>query len=122
MLVYDVQGLWVDHGCRADFALGGRDGDYGSRRYGQTQSISCNSDDERRHYCPADIRGGVQLQSQQSGSPCTEGYSWGYDNQGIWVDHGCRAIFAVGGRRGGCRNGEGGGGEKWKRWWGGGVE
>jgi hypothetical protein len=110
---YDEQGVWVDHGCRADFALVGRDDDYGDRDYGnrryrQAQIISCNSDDEKRHYCPAEIRGGVRLQSQQSGSPCKEGYSWGYDDRGIWVDHGCRAIFAVGGRRGGYRNGDDG--------------
>lgn len=105
---YDDARIWVDHGCRADFALGREDGygnrDYGNRRYGQAQVISCNSDDDKRHYCPVDISGGVQLQNQRSGSPCTEGYSWGYDDQGIWVDHGCRASFAVGGRRGGYGN------------------
>ncbi|AXC09395.1 hypothetical protein ACPOL_0008 [Acidisarcina polymorpha] len=34
---------------------------------------------------------------QRSGSACTQGYSWGYDQGGIWVDHGCRADFALGG-------------------------
>ena len=28
------------------------------------------------------------------------GVSWGYDNGGIWVDHGCRADFALGGQGG----------------------
>jgi len=60
-------------------------------------TISCNSDDERRHSCAADTRGGVRLATQHSGSACTEGYSWGSDSQGIWVDHGCRADFTVGG-------------------------
>jgi hypothetical protein len=35
----------------------------------------------------------VQLTNQRSGSPCQQGYSWGYDRRGIWVDHGCRADF-----------------------------
>ena len=103
---YDNRGIWVDHGCRANFEVGG--GGYGNRGYGnnggQTQTIACNSDDEKRHSCAADTRGGVRLQSQQSGSPCTEGYSWGYDNQSIWVDHGCRANFAIGGGRRGYNN------------------
>src|SRR6266478_1612430 len=60
-------------------------------------TISCNSDDMKRHSCSVDTRGGVSLATQHSNSACTEGYSWGSDNQGIWVDHGCRADFNVGG-------------------------
>ena len=101
----DHQGIWVDHGCRADFGVGGnrnfrdenRNDQYGGN--GQTQTISCSSDDEGRHSCSADTRGGVRLLTQHSGSACTEGYSWGSDNQGIWVDHGCRADFTIGGNR-----------------------
>ncbi|HXN21343.1 MAG TPA: DUF3011 domain-containing protein [Candidatus Dormibacteraeota bacterium] len=99
---YDSQRIWVDHGCRGSFAVGGsnRNRDYGNGGYGnsgngQAQTVTCNSDDEKKHYCAADTRGGVQLQNQRSGSPCTEGYSWGYDSQRIWVDHGCRATFTV---------------------------
>ena len=32
---------------------------------------------------------------QRSDSSCRQGYSWGYDRRGIWVDHGCRADFQV---------------------------
>ena len=66
------------------------------KSFGQS-TISCNSDDEGRHTCAVDTRGGVRLATQHSGSACTEGYSWGSDNQGIWVDHGCRADFTIGG-------------------------
>ena len=59
------------------------------------QSISCSSDDGNRHYCPTNGPGQVQLVKQRSDSPCQQGYSWGSDNQGIWVDRGCRADFAV---------------------------
>ena len=62
------------------------------------QTISCSSDDGKRHYCSAN-GGRAQLVRQRSESACTEGYSWGSDNHGIWVDHGCRADFAIGGGR-----------------------
>lgn len=32
---------------------------------------------------------------QMSEAPCQEGSTWGSDAQGIWVDRGCRAEFAV---------------------------
>src|SRR5438105_15509851 len=59
------------------------------------QNLSCSSDDGRRHYCPADTRGGVQLVKQRSDSPCRQGYSWGFDRGGVWVDRGCRAEFPL---------------------------
>ncbi len=116
----DNHGIWVDHGCRADFAMDGRggrdrdayhdrdhdgdhDGDHDrdgyhgdNHGYGSGQVVSCSSDDMHRHYCPADTRGGVQLVRQNSDSSCRQGRSWGFDQRGIWVDHGCRADFQVG--------------------------
>ncbi|HWY43821.1 MAG TPA: DUF3011 domain-containing protein [Candidatus Sulfotelmatobacter sp.] len=110
----DERGIWVDHGCRADFAVGeyrnGQDqnaiyrdanrdnrDDYRNRHDDRnTQTIPCNSDDERRHSCSFDTRSGVRLLAQHSEAACTEGYSWGSDERGIWVDHGCRADFTVG--------------------------
>jgi Protein of unknown function (DUF3011) len=97
----DGRGIWVDHGCRADFEVAGgrgdRDYDRGRDDYrgGQDQVISCASDDMHRHYCQADTHGGVRLLKQRSDSSCRQGYSWGYDRRGIWVDHGCRADFQV---------------------------
>src|SRR6266851_7601043 len=58
-------------------------------------TFACNSDDMRRHSCPVDTRGGVRLLTQHSEAPCTEGRSWGSDNDGIWVDARCRADIAV---------------------------
>lgn len=103
----DGKVIWVDHGCRADFAVGGgrdvadrdpdREPQWGRSDYlgGQSLVVSCSSDDMRRHYCPADTRGGVQLLQQRSESSCRQGRSWGYDRSGIWVDHGCRADFQI---------------------------
>jgi hypothetical protein len=90
---YDRQGIWVDRGCRADFTVSGyRPGGPG---YGPGQAITCSSDNGRRNYCPADTRGGVQLVKQRSDARCIQGYSWGYDRRGMWVDRGCRADFTV---------------------------
>jgi hypothetical protein len=63
------------------------------------QTISCSSDDGKRHYCSANGR--ARLVQQRSESACTEGYSWGSDSRGVWVDHGCRADFEIAGGRGG---------------------
>jgi len=70
------------------------------------QTISCSSDDGKRHYCSANGPGRAQLVRQRSESACTEGYSWGSDDRGIWVDHGCRADFAMDGRGGRNRDGD----------------
>ncbi len=92
----DARGVWVDHGCRADFAVENGRNDYRGGNYGSGQVVSCSSDDMHRHYCAADTRGGVRLVKQNSDSSCVQGRSWGYDHKGIWVDHGCRADFQVG--------------------------
>ena len=88
---WDNRGIWVDRGCRADFALV----PYAYGGSGQGDTISCSSDDGNRHYCPVNGQGQVQLLKQRSDSPCEQGRSWGWDNRGIWVDRGCRADFAV---------------------------
>lgn len=62
------------------------------------QFIACSSDDMRRNYCVADVRGGVQLIKQRSDAPCIFNRTWGYvRGRGIWVDRGCRADFQIGG-------------------------
>lgn len=110
---YDRRGIWVDRGCRADFILrsrggggpfGGGNSGYGRGPFGRDddygRTITCASDDMRRHYCGADTRGGVRLVRQRSDASCRQGSTWGYDRRGIWVDRGCRADFEVGGGRG----------------------
>lgn len=58
-------------------------------------TVTCASEGDARTYCRVNTAQGVQLVGQRSESPCTQGYSWGYDRGGIWVDHGCRADFTV---------------------------
>jgi hypothetical protein len=90
----DRDGIWVDHGCRADFTINAFN-PYPNPQHGSAGTITCSSDDGGRHFCNADTRGGVELANQRSGSACQQGYSWGTDPTGIWVDHGCRADFAI---------------------------
>jgi hypothetical protein len=62
----------------------------------QSNSLTCSSDDGGYHYCRANTQNQVRLSRQISGSPCQQGYSWGFDYRGIWVDRGCRAQFLFG--------------------------
>jgi hypothetical protein len=62
----------------------------------QVETVPCSSDDMRRHWCPVDTRGGVELARQRSDAKCIFDRTWGYDDRGIWVDRGCRADFQIG--------------------------
>src|SRR5437588_1258393 len=75
----------------------------------QAQIIPCSSDDGEKHYCTADTRYGARLVRQRSQAACKEGVSWGYDEEGIWVDKGCGGEFTLGrGNDGGDARAEGG--------------
>lgn len=100
---YDDDGIWVTRGCRGEFLIENeregraRPGDHQHGRWHQEQyrSVSCESKDNRNHFCPADTRFGVELTRQLSVTDCTFRESWGYSDHGIWVKDGCRAEFAV---------------------------
>src|SRR6267143_976377 len=62
----------------------------------QGQIIPCSSNDGEKHYCTADTRHGARLVRQLSQAPCKQGESWGYDEEGIWVDKGCGGEFTLG--------------------------
>jgi DUF3011 family protein len=70
----------------------------------QEGRLTCASNNGRYRYCRADTQNRVQLVRQTSGARCSQGYSWGYDYRGIWVDRGCRAEFVYGKRGGGGGN------------------
>lgn len=53
----------------------------------------CESKDGRYQRCPVPWRD-AQLVRQESKADCLRGQSWGVDRQGVWVDRGCRAVFA----------------------------
>lgn len=60
--------------------------------------LACESQEGRYRECRANTRNGVRLVRQLSTRPCIEGRTWGTGRDSIWVNDGCRAEFAVGGR------------------------
>lgn len=66
---------------------------------GWDRDIRLQCDSNGRHYqmCQVDVgrRGWARLVRQLSSANCTEGYSWGWNRAGVWVDHGCRGQFVV---------------------------
>ncbi len=110
---YDRNNIWVDKGCRAEFETGGIERtphghaitpDYNDpvapplvqqHGYGPARQIKCESNDRGYNYCPADTSGGVRLIRELSKAPCIRWQSWGFDESGIWVDKGCRAVFEI---------------------------
>ncbi|PCI27530.1 MAG: hypothetical protein COB67_08285 [SAR324 cluster bacterium] len=96
---YDQSGIWVDHGCAAEFGL-----NYGWDQPDADGNImTCDSDNYQRKYCPAYLGGrDVFILRQMSKSSCLN--SWGYDRNGIWVTNGCRAEFVVEDKHGSQNN------------------
>ena len=91
---FDQNAIWVNNGCRGIFEAGNAFANAGQR-------VTCAGDG--RTECPADTRYGVTLTRKLSQAACTEGTSWGYGNNVIWVDRGCRAEFQVKGPSAGGR-------------------
>ena len=90
---YDERGIWVDHGCDGEFALGPETAP--STTPG-AKILTCTSDGGKK-YCDARTGRGVRLVKQRSEAPCKKDVTWGYDGLGIWVDGGCSADFELGG-------------------------
>jgi hypothetical protein len=88
----DGRGLWVDGGCRADFAIGRS---YGPPPPPPPQVVTCSSNNGRRNWCDVGGRRDIRLSRQISGTACIQDSTWGIDRRGIWVDGGCRAEFLV---------------------------
>ncbi len=60
------------------------------------RAFSCQSLDGQRTFCRADMsRGPVQFTRQLGDVRCVEGENWGRQDDGVWVDRGCRAEFAL---------------------------
>jgi hypothetical protein len=86
----DKDMIWVNGGCRAEFAsranAGGGWGGY---------NVTCTSNNYQYRTCNWDrSRGAPRIIEQLSGR-CMERYDWGYDNRGLWVANNCSARFGV---------------------------
>jgi hypothetical protein len=67
--------------------------------YGYNSStglVRCESVNSRSNFCRVDTRGGVEIVRQLSRERCVRGRNWEVRRDGIVVDDGCRAEFAVG--------------------------
>lgn len=77
-----------------------------AQRQVSSETVVCESVNRQRVECP--VRGRIESARPTatfSGSPCIQGYSWGYERRNIWVDQGCYASFEVElSRRGGNNN------------------
>lgn len=108
-------GIWVSEGCRGTFLAthGNRNP---SRSFGMrghpnipanvtrsggyvvdpgNYAVRCESIDGDYNFCPAATGAGVEIVDQYSDRRCTRGRTWGYNEDGVWVDDGCRAEFVV---------------------------
>lgn len=98
-----------------DFGRGDRDDrdrrDDSDRGYpggsysGAGQQVRCESWQYQPARCPMGGGGQAQLVQVIAGN-CVEGQTWGSDRFGVWVNGGCRAVFAS---AGGGYSGPGGG-------------
>jgi hypothetical protein len=89
---YDANGIWVTKGCRAEFVVRGKPKVIVS-------SVTCESMNDERNHCAADTQFGVAVFRKLSERDCILGETWGFDQDGVWVDDGCHAQFALGGYR-----------------------
>lgn len=62
-------------------------------------TVRCESINGKFSRCPVPWRD-AELTRQESKGACVRGQSWGIDRQGLWVDRGCRGLFADVGRGG----------------------
>lgn len=64
--------------------------------FAQVSRVTCESKNDKYQYCSANTANEVRMMRQISDVRCEQGKSWGYDKQGVWVDHNCAAEFEVG--------------------------
>ncbi|MBP9590730.1 MAG: DUF3011 domain-containing protein [Steroidobacteraceae bacterium] len=80
-----------------DYERSNNYGRYGYNGYGgdPRRTFTCESNHGRREYCSIPKRGHVEVYRQLSSKSCSHGRSWGVQGNEVWVDEGCRAMFAV---------------------------
>jgi hypothetical protein len=111
--------IWVDRGCAGVFVSGddlrggGNTYDGGSSYGGAPRAgaspdqVTCESIGGRRVECDMNTRGRVRVVRQLSKTECIEDTNWGLNRSSIWVDGGCRAVFALDGAGPGSARGGG---------------
>lgn len=97
---YDELGhqVWVDDGCRAEFALGPQR-DNARATPVLNDIVRCVAAGGKRTECKADTSEGAQIITQLTAQPCRYNRDWGFTGNSVWVANGCAAEFAVRGER-----------------------
>ncbi len=104
---FGPNGVWVDRGCRGEFAslggwggsggtgggFGGSGGSFEGELAGFPHRVDCMSLNGGRNFCTIPNWQNVRLYRQLSNVRCTRGRTWGIQPGGIWVDGGCRGLF-----------------------------
>jgi hypothetical protein len=103
---FEQTGIWVNNGCRAEFETGYSEVNWA----GGNRTVVCESRDGQYSRCRVWTYGEVRLTRQLSNTRCVRNSTWGYDQNGIWVNAGCRAEFSVGSGGGGWGPGNPGAG------------
>lgn len=97
---WDVRGIYVRNGCRAQFAYRVNDpwgGGWGEDDWNGDRGwreIRCGARPNEENFCPAPNDGRVRLVRQESRYECREGRTWRAERDGIRVRNGCVARFA----------------------------
>ncbi|MBS0218731.1 MAG: DUF3011 domain-containing protein [Proteobacteria bacterium] len=109
----DDSGVWVDHGCRADFKLAAAAVTPPAGEKAAPEAVVapkppavvparrgvvvCESWQSRWAHCDADVTQTIRLARQRTNdAQCIRSQTWGVDATGIWVSSGCRGEFQVG--------------------------
>lgn len=97
---WDVRGIYVRNGCRAQFAYrvndpwgGGWGDDDGWNGEHGWREIRCGALANEENFCPAPNDGRVRLVRQESRAECREGRTWRAERDGIRVRNGCVGRF-----------------------------
>ncbi|MDZ4661018.1 MAG: DUF3011 domain-containing protein [Pseudomonadota bacterium] len=86
--------VWVSRGCQATFRVQIQDRRPPRPPPRRVVDLRCESRDYGYHECYVGRRV-VQLSllQQMSKNECLYGQSWGFSNDAVWVDRGCRGLF-----------------------------
>ena len=88
-------GIWVSEGCEGEFRIRTDYRPYPPAPPPGPGVTVCESHEYRYNFCPTGPIRSAQILEQKSQAPCVQGRSWGWRNDGIWVDNGCEAVFRV---------------------------
>lgn len=82
--------VYVSNGCRGEFAQSHDAPGIGGNR------VVCESTGSRYRSCPTPWQGPSRLERRLSSAACIQGRSWGAHRGEVWVNDGCRGVFAPG--------------------------